>query len=155
MLDPNSNTQPKMRRNYNVIDQWGRKWLVSVEKSTGQPCGGIDACFTDPLGTPPQYLALDPENPRLLTIDYARWIGDLNQAAVEYDVLKTDVGRQLYGERFNPAKAPTPEMMRIIGKPPRAVDQIERAAAGDRELLGLPPLTEDAKPKRQPKPAEV
>lgn len=164
MMDPSAKTQPQMRRSYNVTDQWGRMWLISVEKSTGHPCGSIDPCFTDPLGTPMKYMRIPDDRPYTVVIDYAQWIADLNQANVEYDANRCDVGRQLYGERFDESKKPSAELMRIIGKPPRGVDEVERAAAGDRTLLGLSPdasgtthLTDAPAPKakRATKPAEA
>jgi len=132
-------TQPTRRRNYNVKDQWGRKWLVSIEKETGHPTGAIEACFTDPLATPQQYLEIDEEMPRQLTIRYDRWIADQNAAMRDWEARRDDIGRALYGERYNPAKKITRELERIVGKQPRSVGDIERAAAGDKTLLGLVP----------------
>lgn len=130
-------TQPTRRRNYNVKDQWGRKWLVSIEKETGHPTGAIESCFTDPLATPQQYLEIDEEMPRQLNIRYDRWIADQNAAMHEWEARRDDIGRALYGERYNPAKKITRELERIVGKQPRPVGDIERAAAGDKVLLDL------------------
>ena len=132
-------TQPTRRRNYNVKDQWGRKWLVSIEKETGHPTGAIESCFTDPLGTPQQYLEIDEEMPRQLNIRYDRWIADQNAAVRDWEARRDDIGRALYGERYNPAKKITRELERIVGKEPRPVGDIEKAAAGDKGLLGLVP----------------
>jgi|SRR6267378_400356 len=147
-------TQPTRRRNYNVKDQWGRLWLVSIEKETGHPTGAIEACFTDPLATPQQYLEIDEEMPRLLNIRYDRWIADQNAAVRDWEARRDDIGRALYGERYNPLKKVTRELERIVGKEPRAVGDIERAAAGDRPMLGLEPLPAKVAPASTSKPGK-
>lgn len=131
-------TQPQFRRNYNVHDQWGRMWLVSVEKETGDLTGNPEACFTDPLGTPVKYMRIDPDRPYRLKIDYAAWLRDAHAAHADYQAAKEDTGRLLYGSTFKATKEPTNEMKRIIGIPPTPVANIERAAAGDAEMLGIP-----------------
>lgn len=147
-------TQPTRRRNYNVLDQWGRKWLVSVEKETGHTCGAIEPCFQDPLSTPMKYLTIHEEMPRELVIRYDQWIADQNQAMLEWEARRDDIGRALYGERYNPSKKVTRELERIVGKQPRPASVIEKAAAGDRALLGLAPeaVTVSKPAQGDPKP---
>ena len=55
-------TQADYRRDMNPRDQFGRKWLTTIELMTGEPTGGIvPAGWSDPLRTPMQYLKV-PRN---------------------------------------------------------------------------------------------
>lgn len=133
--------QPAMRRRYNPKDKWGRKWLVSVENKTGHACGAIETCFTDPLGTPQQYLALNLENPTLVDINYQQWVNDLKEAWQQYEqrVAECCIALHVRMPKKVSLESLPGEVVRIVGKPPRRWEDIERAAAGDHALLGLTP----------------
>lgn len=139
----NDLAKPQMskRKDMNATDQWGRKWLVQIQKETMQPCGAIEACFTDPLGTPMQYLSVPEGNLNTILIDYPRWIRDLETAHREYEDRAADLAHQMYGDQFERALKRRPrELVRIIGPAPLEVERVKLAAAGDRGWLGLEPL---------------
>jgi hypothetical protein len=143
----------------NLKDKFGRKWLVSIEHTRRGPAlvGAIIACFDDPLRTPQKYMTNPREAPYTLTIDYVTWAADQAAACAEWDAKKDEAGRDIYEERFDPDKpvADLPghgrELLRFMGTRPTDPSVIERAAAGDKDLLfGPQPVR-----KRAPTPARV
>lgn len=133
--------QMSKRRDFNAFDQWGRMWLLQIEKATFQAAGAIEACFTDPMNTPMKYLSVPEGRLNTIVIDYPQWIRDLEQANREYDDRAADVAHQLYGEGFARAlKRRPPELLRIIGRErPMDPEIVRKAMDGDRVLLGLEP----------------
>lgn len=130
-------TQADQRRSFNVADQHGRIWLLSIEKETGDPTGSIQPCFDAPIIPPQKYLKLTGELDRRLEIDYDHWIRDLQNAHRDYVARLHEAGRLLYGDAYNAERAAKPAQLQMVGEPPLEVATIEALAAGDVKLLGL------------------
>lgn len=140
-------TQPGRRRSFNITDQWGRKWLCSIELLTGAVTGLISPCFTDPLATPQKYLRIDPMNPLRMDIAYAEWLRDLEEAHRIYRGRVIEVSRALYGARAEVDRPATEEVIYIVGLPPTDMAQVRLAAAGHQSVLGVPPVMDDTREK--------
>jgi len=114
-------SQAERRRSFNNLDQFGRKWLVTIEVDTGHPTGSITPCFTDEMATPQKYMSVPDSSPRSIVIDVDHWARDLKQTLGEYRRHFDEVGMQLYGDNYDAEKAwtsPRPSHRDIVGKPP-------------------------------------
>ena len=130
-------SQAEQRQSFNKPDQWGRSWLISIEKATGDPTGQIlPAGWSDPINTPQKYL-LVPRHQASISVDYKPWIEDMKAADREYRQQLNQIGHRLYGEKFDARKKPTQHMTDEAGPPPVDWKRIQKAADGDQELLGL------------------
>ncbi len=130
-------SQADQRQSFNKPDQWGRSWLISIEKATGDPTGQIlPAGWSDPINTPQKYLRV-PRHQATMSVEYEPWIADMKAADRDYRQQLNVIGHRLYGEKFDARKKPTQHMLDYAGPPPVDWREIERAANGDRELLGL------------------
>lgn len=130
----------EMKRAYNVLDRWGRKWLVFVELRTGHMIGpAVPVGFSDPIDTPPQYFGLDPRDHTKLDIDYQSWSDALLQERREWGQRINDVGHAEYGENYDENAPPTARLIRICGKPPMDHNIPLRALAGEPQFLGVAP----------------
>lgn len=140
-------TQADFRRSYVNVDRFGRRWLVVIEKEHGDPTAGTPqpAGWNDPLGTPAKYVMVPRDQPRAVRILYVRWINDLRLAHREFQRQVEEQGRRMYGEHFTDAMAQKPpqRLRDAVGPAPLDIRFVERAAHGDRGLLGL----EELKPK--------
>ena len=118
--------QAQRRRSYNPVDQFGRKWLVSVEILTGDVTGQASPCF-DTLGEviPNKYIRLDPDNPMRIQIRFDEWRSD--EAVAENDWMEQlhVVGHNLYGEQYDDEKPPTERILRLVGKRPKGPAWVE------------------------------
>ena len=148
-------TQPGRRNSYNVNDQHGRKWLVSVELTRSGPAlvGQVIPCFDDPLATPQKYIRMPPGRMDLIRIDFAAWATDQEIAVREWQEQRDNVGRDLYDDRYDPdlpldqLPGKGKELTRIIGKPPRGPDDIRAAANGEKRFLkGEQPVRKRGRP---------
>lgn len=158
MTDPNPNlptaayrhqagdyalSQPGRRNSYNVNDQHGRKWLVSVELTRAGPAlvGQVIPCFDDPLGTPQKYITMPRGRMDIIRIDFETWAADQEVAVREWGDQRDSIGRDLYDDRYDPdvpidqLPGKGKELMRVIGKPPRGPDDIRAAGNGDKQFL--------------------
>jgi hypothetical protein len=136
-----SRTQPDYRRNMVNTDRFGRKWLVTIELKTGDPTGLITPTnWTDPLGTPQKYLQVPRDEPRTLRIQFTRWIEDLKRDHRDWTQQLHRIGQMLYDTQYDESKPPTRRMLELIGPKPLDIRLLERAARGDRALLGFEPL---------------
>ena len=137
-------TQKDMRRAFNADDQWGRKWYVQIEKDTGDPCY-LTPCFTDPLRTPTQFVR--PEaNASRLNIDYGRWLTQIRESRTDWERQLDETGMRLYGDAYNASQARKNmrrEHRQMVGDGPLEPQLVERARDGDKELLGLMPVSEE------------
>lgn len=140
-------TQASMRRDINPRDQFGRKWLMTIELVTGDPTGGITpAGWTDPLATPGHYIKV-PKNADgqaelgRVVVNFDQWIADHEEAErVWYAQLHVNA-RDVY-KRLDPTDVAQLEQDKFLldltgPKPKPSVEVLKRARAGDRALLGL------------------
>jgi hypothetical protein len=143
--------QKAMRRDVNPRDQFGRKWLLTIELVTGDPCGEVvPAGWSDPLRTPMNRvrLAFNEDGQVDLSrchVDFDRWIDEIedsergwyeelhrNALHVYKAVNPSDVGA-LDQDKF---------LLDLTGpKPFPSSTILKRAKAGDRSLLGFEALS--------------
>jgi hypothetical protein len=143
--------QKAHRRDLNPRDQFGRKWLLTIELVTGDPCGEVvPAGWSDPLRTPMNRVRLAQNedgqiDPSRCHVDFDRWISTIeddergwyeelhrNALHVYKSVEPSDVVK-LDQDKF---------LLDLTGpKPFPSSDILKRARAGDRSLLGLAPLS--------------
>ena len=136
--------QPMYRRSFNVLDQFGRKWLISVETvSGGMASNPIPAGWSDPIKTPSQYCVYRPDKPTELFINHEAWARHLEEKMDDWTRRYEDEGYDRFGEKFDPTEPPSPTMMRLVG--PKPMDPaIPRAAAnGDEKYLGMKPVVRE------------
>jgi hypothetical protein len=136
-----SRTQPDYRRSMTNKDRFGRRWLVVIELKTGDPCvPPLPAGWNDPLNTPPKYVMVPRDDPRTVRLLFQRWIEDLRREHRDYQAALHRAGNALYGEAYKESEPPTRRMLEITGPRPLPLKLIERAARGDKGLLGLAKL---------------
>lgn len=146
----NSRTQADFRRDINPRDQFGRKWQMAIEISTGDPTGGIfPAGWTDPLRTPMKFIRV-PRNEDnqaevgKVRVDFDAWITEQeHEEKGWYDRLYEIA---LAKNVDIPADPTTLETHRILlgltgPRPWPSSEAIRLAKDGDRRLLGFEPLT--------------
>jgi len=149
-------TQPEQRTDMQVEDQFGRRWLYSMENKTMEPTGLIDRVgWSDPLNTPQKYLRV-PRNkfgrPELgkLEVQFGRWIED------QYHELEGEAGWRANLWNIAQQKFPGlttveemeahPVIRKLAGpKPWPSVEALERAAGGQPCLLGLQPIWQNVR----------
>lgn len=149
---PTAKTQRDYRRNMNPVDQYGRKWLVTIEIATGDPTGLIRAAgWRDPLRTPQKYVVVPKEQGQSvwgrITVNFEQWVNDQQQAEREWKVRLWEVGTLKYDKRFDAATAEQDEYLISLAGPkpwPSSMALFE-ATAGDPALLGLAPMTRHAR----------
>lgn len=136
-------TQAQRRRTFIARDQLGRKFAVTIELETGDPTVPVvPAGWNDPIRTPGKYIIVDPNNPRSAFTDLRRWYLDQRATQRDYKKLLREIGRKLYGERFDEKAPATAQMVEVAGEPPLDPQVILDAAKGDPELLGLKPMSD-------------
>lgn len=144
-------SQAEQRRDRNLPDQFGRKWLVCLELATGEPTGGIiPAGFTDPLHTPQKYLKIprdadgQPAMDRML-VDIDLWITEFEEADRAWLQQLMENAQLMYKrmDRAQMADLPSdPYIVRLTGPRPKPnVAVLRRAKAGYKPFLGLAPLS--------------
>ena len=145
-------TQADYRRDMNPRDQFGRKWLTTIELMTGEPTGGIvPAGWSDPLRTPMQYLKV-PRNADgqselgRLVLDFDAWIAEIEHAEMVWYQELHEIALAKY-TALDPARVPELDkdklLLKLVGpKPWPASDVLRTAAAGNQPLLGFTPLTQ-------------
>jgi hypothetical protein len=150
---PHEMNQKDWRDDINVRDQYGRLWLVALEKhpdggGSHMPTGQITpAGWQDPLHTPQEYISVPKGefgqyDRNKLIVDLKRWVTYQQRKVQEWRSEAIRKGRRLYKNAFTPSMIEDDEVLREeVGPAPwPAVAAIQRAARGDRELLGLRPL---------------
>ena len=144
-IDKGQRTQ---RRRVRLEDQFGRLWGCSVEKSTGDPCTSINPFggWADPLGTPNTYLRI-PKHPDgtprsgRIEVDFDRWIDSVKESMDDWERLLEVAGKMEY-RVYSPEQRKTwrddPILRAHAGpEPTPTVETLEKAKAGDKDLLGL------------------
>lgn len=129
--------QATQRRYQKFRDQHARPWGANVEIRNGHPTGAWDMMFRAPLVPDAKYLEFDETNPGRITINYPRWIDDLQEARKAYVDKGRRYGFTKYGALFDPNKPFTEEVLLHIGPPPQPVEPVQWAAKGNRWVLGL------------------
>jgi len=145
-------TQQNMRMDRNARDQFGRLWLMSVEKKTNQPCGGIDSAgWSDPLKTPQKYLKV-PKNEfgqfdsTRLDVRDKEWIIEQERAEREWRRSLLEIAQQKSPGGFTVETVEQNEwFMMLAGPKPWPSSAALKAAFIDLRpgLLGLEPLDAD------------
>lgn len=141
-------SQADKRRDMNLTDQFGRKWLAAIEKESFEPAGHVTpAGWTDPLRTPSQYLLIPRDNhgnPQInrCEVDFGRWIADQDQATRDWKIRLWQIGREQQKNAFDPKTAEQDEyLLHLTGpKPWPTPPVLRKAKAGDKRLLGILPL---------------
>jgi len=80
------------------------------------------------------------EDPRSVRILFTRWIEDLKRDHRDWTQQLHRIGQMLYDTQYDETKPPTRRMLELIGPKPLDMRLLERAARGDRALLGFEPL---------------
>ena len=139
------------RRTSTLQDQFGREYSVTIEISTGDPCGLIALKgWGDPLRTPMKYLKIPREEDGSplhgrIDVNLAQWIKDQTQSQLEWVRRLWEVGRHHYKNAFDAKTAEQDEyLLDLAGpKPFPTVAVLKMAMGGDRKLLGLEPLDKE------------
>ena len=145
-------TQRDYRRSMSAVDQFGRRWSLSIELASGAPTGGIrPGGWVDPLRTPQKYLTVPKEYGQpvwgRITTTFETWVDDQQAAERDWKVRLWEVGQLKYDKRFDAATAEQDEYLISLAGPkpwPSSAALLE-AAAGDPALLGLAPMTRHAR----------
>jgi hypothetical protein len=120
-------------------DQHGRKWFGSIEIRSGYPIR-VTPQFESPLRVPPRYMAYDPNEPNLITIDYERWVSDLEAAHQRWEDQLRKGAIKFYAEKAPEAiKNPPAVLLDAVGTKPQPVEPILAALSGNKWVLGLSP----------------
>ena len=145
-------SQADQRRNMNAVDQFGRKWNLQIEISTGDPTGQIAPIgFDDPLRTPMNLLRVPREDGQpaygKLVVDFPRWIKEQEQNESMWRRHLLSVGKLYFKAAFNPATAiRDPVVLEATGPMPwPSVRVLKMAQTGDRRFLGQLPLDDAAR----------
>lgn len=142
-------SQAEMREDRNARDQHGRLWLLSIEKESGFPTGGISPAsgWEDVLRTPQKYLALGMDEFRKplaskLTVLWIQWIPDQRNALSEWLRRLSEIAHQVYPSGFNPREVEhDPFVLAKAGpRPWPSAEVLVAASQGDEQYLGLKPL---------------
>lgn len=158
-MPPKVLSQADKRRDTNLTDQFGRRWLAAIDRDTWEPVGHIspawsvaDDAVSDPLHTPQQYLRVlrdDHGNPQInrLDIDIDRWIRDQETATKEWKTRLWNIGRDMQKNAFNPKTAEEDEyLLHLTGpRPWPSPAVLLRARKGDKRLLGIDPMDRDTR----------
>ena len=143
-------TQQDQRDEYDLDDQFGRTWHVTVEKITGDSTGATNRVggWDDPLRTPQQFIRMRKGARRnaVLSVEIAmqEWIEQQQREEEIWVRRMQEVAIGLY-KKFNPEDVPHLEndaMVRAATgrKPWPSSVVLEAAMAGDRQYLGLEKL---------------
>jgi hypothetical protein len=128
--------EPKVfKEDREMRDQFGRRWMVTVETKSQAPTGLAVACFPQVLGIPQKYLLFDKKRPYDIFIHFEGWIADLKQDRIEWERHLDDICEKLYGEKAH-TDAPTRKALDIAGEPPLPHLLVALYQAGDKYLLG-------------------
>lgn len=145
-------SQRDQRREYQPLDQFGRKWGLVIEITTSEPTGEINTCgWHDPLEHSWRYLRVVREGGEVawgkVRIDFERWIKQTVNDERDWNRSVLSIGKMRYKEAFDPTKAMRdPYLLEQAGpKPWPSSKALKKAQAGDKALLGLAPLTEDTR----------
>lgn len=150
-------SQADRRRDMNLKDQFGRKWLAAIEKESFEPAGHIvPAGWTDPLRTPSQYLRIPRDesgNPQVgsVLVDFKRWFTDQTNAMKDWKIRFYNIGREQKKHAFDPEKDQHDAyVLHLVGeKPWPAPDLLVEASAGKtpraQQMLGLAPLERETR----------
>lgn len=139
-------TQADRRQLSTVSDQHGRRYRVFVEKDTMHPCSPpAPKDWTPPLlygrtpfVAPETYLFYPKDDPFSMSIDYDRWIADLEQQHRSYEERLSTAAVMMYGSQAAQAlENKNPELLRFVGPAPMAVEPVKAAKAGNKFVLGL------------------
>lgn len=146
-------TQNDQRRSLVLVDQFNRRWFVTVEIATGDPTGSITKVggWKDPLKTPQQYVTV-PHGDTLMgqwrvMIDFPNWIDQQEREETEWALRARRAYMAIY-RKLDADDLPHLEndvMVRdAVGRKPWPSSLVLKAARdGDRQYLGLAALDND------------
>jgi len=131
--------EPMYLQDYIATDDWGRKWMVTVQTKTRDMVGYPSSVhWTEPLSIPGNFMRIDPSNPNRLIIEYEGWALFLETKHLDWTSRLYDEGKLMYKEAFDPDK-PTSYLLHEVGKKPMDPAIPRAAAAGDPKYLGVEP----------------
>lgn len=147
-------TQADYRLDLNPKDQFGRKWLVVVEKETMDICGeALPAWETakdrprDPLRTPMNFVRLvrndvGQADTSRCVVDYDAWVEQQRQATqLWYERLNENALLVYKAIEMGADLEHDPILAKLTGpKPWPSIEVVEAARDGDRQFLGLEAL---------------
>ena len=150
-IPTNAPSQSDKRMDLNAEDQFGRAWLLTIEKATGDPTGQItQAGWDDPLHTPQVYLKV-PRN-RFgqpahghIEVTFARWITESKADLGIWVQRLYQCAQKFYPSGFDPKTIhEDPLVAQAAGPQPwPPIPVLEAASKGHQGFLGLAPLTEE------------
>jgi hypothetical protein len=152
---PNKKTGQEARRlRRRFTDQHGRLWSAEVDVKMEKPdaCSPFEPIKIDANGEcigawkapymPEQkYLSIDPQDDRLLKIDYERALTDLEESQKERDRDLNRYALAMYTEPEERAKAienPTRALLDLLGPKPMHPNVIKAAMVGHKWTIGVP-----------------
>jgi hypothetical protein len=153
-------SQADQRRNQIMTDQHGRRWFAVIEKASGHPTGRVSPEGWRPphpkLVAPMKFMKFRADDPAHLTINYDRWILELEQANRQWDENRIRLGRLVHGSAFDPT-GPTPiELTVLLGPRPMSPLPVLAMKQGNRWALGedvpRPPEADRFFPKPEAQP---
>lgn len=150
--------QQNWRHNANIPDEFGRIWLVNLDK---RPDGGgswglasppMPVGWTDPLRTPAQYIdqpvgvggRTDPNKLRVLP-GLQKWVATQKRHEADWKQRAFMVAQRLFGTAAHQMIQSEDEtlMLEVGPKPFPSSTVIQAAINGHKGFLGLAPLTKD------------
>lgn len=143
--NPDEFSQADLRTYRKFRDQHGRRWGADIENKTQAPCGPLALLAAPPLVCAPpvlppsKYIRVSDTAGAELTIDYDRWLEDLDVAWEEFELFATEQATDLYKDQAADAleKMP-PALARRIGRDrPLRREVVLAMRAGDPWVLGL------------------
>lgn len=134
--------QPDKRRTMRFTDQHGRKWIGTIELSSGLPTGPIRPVdFKPPLLVPQEFIEYDPMEPNFIKINYAKWLRSLEDARRNWEQKLISRAERMYGDQAGKyIKKPSQELLAAVGPEPLPPEPVQAAAAGNKWVLGLSPV---------------
>lgn len=138
---PDYKTGQDLERHWRTFtDQHERKWGASCSKKTGNPCGLLEPQFTAPLMPPHHHIQVDPNDNRMVKIDYKAWIGSIEEGVTLWEnrIREVVIDQGVQGTIEALIANPPPSILHIVGqKPTKRIEPIQAAKAGNAWVLGL------------------
>jgi len=122
------------------VDQHDRKWGASCAKKTGHPANLLEPQFTAPLEVPHQHIKVNPNDSRLVKIDYDGWIKGIKDGEQQWldMVQKWVIDLGIQGTIQQTIDDPPPQILSLVGpRPTRRTEPVLAAKAGNKWVLGL------------------
>src|SRR3990172_6187684 len=139
--------QAYKRRHQVYYDQHNRTWGAEVDVKTGDPASPLEPeGWTAPLVPPQRYLLFNQPRYGFLLIDYESWLQDLkaahelyHQQRQQYALAQAELAGLSGPALLAAMEHPSPEVLRLMGVAPLALEPVVAAQKGHPWILGEGP----------------